>query len=438
MMSQFNKQEEKPLPFSWGVKKGSINIYESFTLEGIEYFLYDTVYFYRAGQVEPDIGKLVKLLEMENHEKKAEVVWFFRPAEIVNFLGGVRPLEREIFLACGEGTGLMKVNPLEAISGKCNVVCSSKDIRNPQPNEEELRMADYIFLRSFDVGTHIISDEFPSSIAGIEVAHYFNRRSFTTGGSMNTFINDRPQAGGNMKRSEHFLPVSSSPSDTGPTKKRKLLPPSLAKPSIPYKYTEVARRPGSKDAGKWLKLEVWTEGRLNEANEKGTLVVLDNLDPSFTSSEVEDIIWNFFDKNVKAKMVQCTAFSSPRSGQALVIFRTKEAADGVCCKLTTSCLVLGDGRPIVCRRRLPRKVGVGSKFVGYLSIDRTRSHRQREDIRNAVATSHFSQGNTVEFEMAIQWRALQEKSHRWWTTLHEEQGKEIEDLMKQMKIRCPE
>lgn len=36
-----------------------------------------------------------------------------------------------------------------------------------------------------------------------------------------------------------------------------------------------------------------------------------------------------------------------------------------------------------------------------------------------MATSHFSQGNTIEFEMAIHWRALQEKSDLWWRALHE-------------------
>lgn len=36
-------------------------------------------------------------------------------------------------------------------------------------------------------------------------------------------------------------------------------------------------------------LQVWSEERLSEANEKGTLVVLENMDPSFTSGEVEVI-----------------------------------------------------------------------------------------------------------------------------------------------------
>ncbi|XP_057807975.1 protein ANTI-SILENCING 1-like isoform X2 [Salvia miltiorrhiza] len=490
MSQPMEPKGDETVPFSWGVKMETINFYESFTLKDVEYSLYDTVCLQRDDQI--DIGKLIKIMEMEKQEKKVEVVWFFRPTDIVTCLGDAKPLEREIFLACGEGKGLSNINPLEAIIGKCNIVCSSKDQRNPQPTEEELGLADFIFYRTFDVGRRKVSEEFPSSIAGIEVDHFFNRRSSETSGvdsepeahlrarsekglDINSSIRDRPHAGGNIKRSEHFL--SPSPSDISPMKKKKLLSSSAlgeekrvkfscskntdlstrkslhsetsgftgkgpvnkqhVGTGISYKFSEVTRKPVM-DSTKWLKLEVWAEERLNEVNEKGRLLVLENFDPSFAASEVEDIVWHVFRENVKAKMVQCTAYSSPHSGQALVMFKTKEAAENAISQLINNCLVLGDGRPIVFRRKFLRKVGVADRFVGHLSIDRSRSYRQREEIRNAVSTSHFSQGNTVEFEMAIQWRALQEKSHRWWTALREQQGKEIEALMKQMKIHSPE
>jgi hypothetical protein len=54
------------------------------------------------------------------------------------------------------------------LCGKCNILCTSKDKRNPQASEVELGMADYIFYRTFDVGTCTISDNFPNAIAGIE------------------------------------------------------------------------------------------------------------------------------------------------------------------------------------------------------------------------------------------------------------------------------
>ncbi|KAL1536065.1 protein ANTI-SILENCING 1-like [Salvia divinorum] len=661
-MSQPMEHKEKPfpelkrdhiIPFSWGVRRGSINLYESFTLEGVKYSLYDTVCLRHNGQA--GIGKLIRILEIDNHEKKVEVVWFFKPREIASFLGDVEPLKQELFLACGEGKGLSNVNPLEAIIGKCDMVCSSKDQRNPQPTEKELESADFLFYRTFDVGSRKVLENFPSSIAGIKVDHFFNKRSSDTLGDgseckeplkaespkcdirlgapgctsstssrqIKSSIRDRPHARDNIKRSVQFLPAS--PSDIGPAKKRKLLPfsgnrsddalfnppttasgeekhvklscientdlsarkssyletreftgkgpvnkkhvgtgishkfsevrnrtddalpnppttasgeekhvklscientdlsarkssyseiseftgkepvneqhvgtvisqkfsevrnrtddalpnppttasgedknvkPSFRKNtdlstrkssysktseftgkgpvnkqqvsmSISSKFSEVTRRPGM-DASKWLKLEVWAAERLNEANDKGTLLVLENLEPSFAASEVEDIVWHVFKENVKAKMVQSTAFSSLRSGQALVIFKTKEAADNVMFELLNGCLVLGDGRPIVGRRKIIRKVGVAERFAGHLSIDRGRSYKQREEMRNAVSTSHFSQDNTIEFEMAIQWRELEEKTRIWWAALQEQQGKEIEPLMKQMKIQSPE
>lgn len=56
----------------------------------------------------------------------------------------------------------------EAISGKCNVVCTSKDSRNPQPSDEELQAADFIFFRAFDVGNRRILDKIEEKVAGIE------------------------------------------------------------------------------------------------------------------------------------------------------------------------------------------------------------------------------------------------------------------------------
>ena len=56
----------------------------------------------------------------------------------------------------------------EAIAGKCCVVCTSEDIRNRQPSEEETKMADYIFYRTFDVGLCTILDKMEDSVGGLE------------------------------------------------------------------------------------------------------------------------------------------------------------------------------------------------------------------------------------------------------------------------------
>ncbi|KAF7821577.1 protein ANTI-SILENCING 1 isoform X1 [Senna tora] len=62
--------------FKWGNKRGDgvknkdVQFYESFTYKGVEYFLYDCVYFYEAGNFETSTGKLVRIFETPTHEKK--------------------------------------------------------------------------------------------------------------------------------------------------------------------------------------------------------------------------------------------------------------------------------------------------------------------------------------------------------------------------------
>ncbi|KAF7814443.1 protein ANTI-SILENCING 1-like isoform X3 [Senna tora] len=83
--------------FKWGnksevgVKNKDVQFYESFTYKGVEYFLYDCVYFYQEGDFETSIGKLVRIFETPTHKKKVQVVWLFRPVELRNYLGDYQP-----------------------------------------------------------------------------------------------------------------------------------------------------------------------------------------------------------------------------------------------------------------------------------------------------------------------------------------------------------
>jgi len=56
----------------------------------------------------------------------------------------------------------------ESILGKCNVVCTSEDRRNPKPSETELKRADFLFKCTFDVDRCVIDDKFPHKIDGAE------------------------------------------------------------------------------------------------------------------------------------------------------------------------------------------------------------------------------------------------------------------------------
>ncbi|XP_051137302.1 protein ANTI-SILENCING 1 [Andrographis paniculata] len=180
----YRKEGERDdnLEFKWlkkrgiGGKKKDVRFYESFTYDGVDYALYDCVYMHKEGEPEPYIGKLVKIWETSDKSKKIKVQWFFRPSEIAYYLKDADVLVNELFLASGDGIGVVNLNPLEAIAGKCNVVCTSDDPRNRQPSAEELKMAHYVFYRTFDVKSCTISDQMGDTVGGLEVKFVFNRR----------------------------------------------------------------------------------------------------------------------------------------------------------------------------------------------------------------------------------------------------------------------
>lgn len=114
-MSQANENANGG-DFKWGNKKGvgarnaGTQFYDSFFYGGVQYSLFDSVYFCHTFHVETSIGKLVKIYERPNREKMVKIVWFFRPTEIRKFLGSYQPRWNELFLASGVGKGVSNVN----------------------------------------------------------------------------------------------------------------------------------------------------------------------------------------------------------------------------------------------------------------------------------------------------------------------------------------
>ncbi|XP_011019680.1 PREDICTED: uncharacterized protein LOC105122325 isoform X5 [Populus euphratica] len=595
------------IEFKWGKQRGvggkkkDVKFYESFSYDGVEYALYDSVYMYKEGEIEPYIGKLIKIWENADKTKKVKVLWFFCCREIANYLGDEKTAENELFLASGEGVGSTNVNPLEAIAGKCNVVCSSKDSRNPQPSDKELQEADFVFYRTFDVGNCRSLDKIDDKIAGIEVKFLLNRVGNQSSSGVPKLDSNKKEVSGNvvatndtriLTRTESYLgekaassshvkfnevtkindrlvdnsgemasssskvkqisdikpslanqkssPGENSASnlglgemtkvdkkegipsdiiassskddvgwskskvdkvfadqvlieekvkvakdcgdlDDGPSKKAKLddlakasydnkvkgvqkashdsnisnsksvaqtTPASedKSKPNLTKdhhennsgllkrpkpdekltrlangKFPEASKRPkpdeklarlangkfpeaslrqpseeGSKtncqiqevtrrpeaDRSKWFRGLPWEE-RMQTAHEQGTLVLLQNLDPSYTSAEVEDIIWHAFKQSCTVKMIQRTALASPHSvvyaaGQAFVIFQKREVAEMAVAKLDEGCLMLSNGRPLVGSIAAPCFPGKQSTFFGHLVINKLRIHKQRE------------------------------------------------------------
>lgn len=77
-------------------------------------------------------------------------------------------LEQNINLCNPNWIGYFCMVYQESIAGKCNLVCISKDARNPQPSEEAVRNADFVFYRCFDVGKRKVVEEIDDKILGLE------------------------------------------------------------------------------------------------------------------------------------------------------------------------------------------------------------------------------------------------------------------------------
>ncbi|XP_056162452.1 protein ANTI-SILENCING 1 [Syzygium oleosum] len=577
------------IDFKWGRKKGvsgkkrGVQFYDSFYLDGVEYNLYDCVYLFKESEPEPYIGKLVRIWEAPDKSRRAKILWFFRPCEIVNHLGTEELRENELVLASGEGVGLANVNPLEAIAGKCHVICTSKDKRNLQPSDEELQMADFVFFRTFDVAQCKIMNEIDEQIAGIEVKFIFNRNGSLNRNAVEKVVSlDKededlgktalpseglPSGSGTLEGKkvvkeeeaslnaktighacgDHLLVKVKSPRDkttppfevdpkhistlengndymvkpkpivnpsvqsddlNRPLKKRKLdvsnisssdkrkndggkstdvfavghqtsiQSGSASKNEMKNKYLNESPRgerglilkpeqnsmdlftgnlhevsshqspqkddknnhkalqaplPVDVDKNTWFK-EPPFEERMQTACKEGTLVLLRNLDPTYVSTEVEDIIWQGLEEKCSAKMLSQTTTSSPHYGQAFVIFKTKEAAKRAIKELDTGCLVLPDGRPLVGCVETPCSPGKQSTFYGHLSISNPKQSQTR-GMKEAVSTSHCSQPNTIVYDMAMEWCLLQQRSDFLLDKLYKQQGVELRKIKAHLKSK---
>ncbi|PWA61531.1 bromo adjacent homology (BAH) domain protein [Artemisia annua] len=194
---------------------------------------------------------------------------------------------------------------------------------------------------------------------------------------------------------------------------------------IPYQEFVCDPKPNADKSG-WFRQLPWDQ-RLKNAYDQGTAVLLHNVDTDFTSADIEDIVWNAFNENCEAKIVQRTAVSSPHHDQALILLNTKEAAQRILARLDEECLIVSsNGRPLVATVCPPISTKKDSSFFGHLVLDKNRVQSQRED--EAVSTSHFSQPNTIEYDMAMDWCLLQSWSKNWWDKIHKQQGLELKKL----------
>ena len=173
---------------------------------------------------------------------------------------------------------------------------------------------------------------------------------------------------------------------------------------------------------------------MKTAHERGKLVLLENLDSSLTSEQVQDIIFQGFKESCTAHMIQKTACASPHSGQAFVIFKKKETADMVVKKLQEDSLLMSNGCPLVGSIGRPCFPGKKPAFYGHYFLDQSRMLQQRE-MKNAVSTSHCSQPNNIEYDMAMDWCLLQKRAEKAWSILYQHQGDELRKLKAKLKTK---
>ncbi|KAK9666296.1 hypothetical protein RND81_14G175200 [Saponaria officinalis] len=172
------------------------------------------------------------------------------------------------------------------------------------------------------------------------------------------------------------------------------------------------------------------------AHEQRRLVTINNLDPSYTSSDVQDVISSAFNLKVDAKIIPRRSFSNTLHGQALVIFNSMDEANFVISELNKKCLVDGEGRPIVAVKTKLVDLPKRNHFPGHIALE-LHEIKKRTSKAKTVSTSHCAQQNTCESKMAMEWILFHQRADFWCKTLHEEQEKEIDACLNKLKSRQP-
>ncbi|KAJ1688207.1 hypothetical protein LUZ63_019597 [Rhynchospora breviuscula] len=545
------------ISFAWGDKgglsKSNDQFYKNFQYDGTTYNLFDNVYLFKHGDPEPHLGKIVRIWEQADGKKKVNIVWFLHPLEIHKYLRSYRPSEKEVFLACGENyslRGLADINPLEAIAGKCRVICTLKDAKNPQPSQADVERADHVFCKLFDVGRRTLTGKLPATIGSLKTELFLNKKEDLTSVPVppaisndatentpassssspipvplkpNLEISD-PEAKGRRQEDKNSLkiripsirkedgrsesartlvgahkeaktPVGTSnedkvtkrvrlsdieagvprenqikkaraeenelhslPSTTPPSPSRKIGANGVLQPEkrsvvltgglkSEKKIEDQTDVPRKRNADGNLKQPVSSTGQLKLQKEaedqvekvstravdvsdrrkwfdysgknwvqkiqiedqEGRLVLLQNFDTWLTASQIEDLIFRATSCPCTVRLVTNYMYGDPNYGMAYAFFRSKEAANQVVTKLTKAYLVLPSGRPLICSKGaldIPRQ---STSFVGHLAIEKLKKKMTGDEMKKAVSTAHCSQSNTIEFEMALEWIAAQDR-----------------------------
>lgn len=530
--------------FQWGEAKGTSNknkkFYSSFIYENEEYYLFDNVIVHDKEVPDGHVAKIMKLWQdISSGTMMTLLRWFLKPHELPSHLQGqmVRENSKELFLAFGKGSGVSNENKLDCIERKCKVLCTSKDERNIQPSEHDLKDAEFFFNKIYNVDFKKLSNimgivrilgqdvlfnkpewvamerlsdrdkglasvnRFPSAtshetLAGrqpvddgqmlaadsesrkgdlrghpgqsLPVKHGFMAASPLLKQSSSTNDRDKP-----MTNSAKFRVSGKQESGRGypnslerssPAAQQPLTRSASSKKSENLPEEEVAEKTTTEipSAGRALfadpllqpSILIPTRARskhgqhhdsmlpskphdtnLEESLCQGRVLLMQNVDPLFTSKDIHDLMKVALSGCSDAHMLRQSGSTSVEAGQALLVFETESLADSALQQLEESCLVLPSCRPLLANKAKPSDLEKIARFPGHFPLDNFKLWKQRQEdiMKKSIEVSHFADPSTLEFEMATEWRQLHEWLICCGEQLHKMQSDEKTALLKKFK-----
>ncbi|CAM6063754.1 unnamed protein product [Sphagnum tenellum] len=166
--------------------------------------------------------------------------------------------------------------------------------------------------------------------------------------------------------------------------------------------------------------EPW-ESSIEKAVRDRKVLHLTNLDPQLNAADIEDLLNPFLRVTCEARILHPPSYRHFHSLEALVKFPNAKIAETTVREMKEKCLIMGD-RPVAVSFALATdEFSKSSRFPGHILL----KAKALEDHKNAVATSHGAQGNTIEFTCGLQWRVLQEQQDVQWRKIALEQMQEM-------------
>ncbi|KAG6557889.1 hypothetical protein Mapa_000066 [Marchantia paleacea] len=173
----------------------------------------------------------------------------------------------------------------------------------------------------------------------------------------------------------------------------------------------------------------WDEKNIvEEAVSNGRALLLKNLDPYLNSVELEAILENVLDITCDVRILPPKCITCYKSAEAIVIVKKADIAEDVLTTLTENILAISeDERPVLASKLTKPTQSIGN-FHGFFNLEKFGwKMNATAEQKNAVSTSHCAQSNTVEYEMGLLWRVIQDRDAVAWKTL-EEHAQELQKL----------